>query len=514
VLNRVDLNQILLRPTAGNTFNIDITDVTMNELEAAEIAAYTSSCLTTLQNTDYGASKFNITKDSLDRFTGMATAGTITGADDGRNITIPLLTPITKTLTKDVDKIEGDENSVTITYVDTTTESLSSYLPIYLMTESLKTVGSYKYLEDSANVSTDYDLKLSYVGDGTEAADAPFLPTVTDYPQDGTIDLSEIGDGKGTKKGETNHIPPQNTEYYFSFVYNVDGLGNYDMYSLNPKADNTTADVWYGDQDNALSLLAENTGLLYTRPTTATVITEDPIALPAIPSCTISTIADITDTNAHEITLTFNTTPTGLTLGDFTYDTTNGTLSNLAGSGLVWTMDYTANTGITDATNTITFNGSSGVVTDQFGNASTTDTVSNNFEIAAETSIATSVAFSSTDATITQTVSGMGFDLECTATGASTRGTIFYVYASPNYDTGNTYTLKFDANIVSGTPTCEARLRWGGYHPDPGFLTIANGANQIVITDASASNNFMYWYFDTNAGLFDVEITNVRVIVS
>jgi len=148
-----------------------------------------------------------------------------------------------------------------------------------------------------------------------------------------------------------------------------------------------TADVWYGDHNNPLTLLPENTGLLYQRNHFATYKIIDRPDLPVIPTVEFSIIPDITDTDYIEITLTFNTAPIPeFTLGDLTYDINNGTISNLQATAddRVWTFRYTANADIDDATNTITAGTN---YYDAYDNKATTPVVSNNFSINTTTEV-------------------------------------------------------------------------------------------------------------------------------
>ena len=51
--------------------------------------------------------------------------GELIGKDDGRFLRLPLTSDTDKTILKDVNKIEGDASSVLITYVDTSTETVT-----------------------------------------------------------------------------------------------------------------------------------------------------------------------------------------------------------------------------------------------------------------------------------------------------------------------------------------------------------------------------------------------------
>ena len=103
----------------------DITDQTWATY--AEVINFTEACRNdpTVLNTDYGVSNFLLKQDASGRVIGMADAGTIVGANDGRYLKLPLVTPQDKTILKDVDKIEGDDTLLTIYYTDETTEEIT-----------------------------------------------------------------------------------------------------------------------------------------------------------------------------------------------------------------------------------------------------------------------------------------------------------------------------------------------------------------------------------------------------
>ena len=96
-------------------------NVIVEEVTAVPITNYAASCRTTYLNTNYGASNFLYTQDASGRLTGMHTSGHIKSGTDGRNITIAMTSPYNHVVTKDIDKIEGNLTSCTITYSDTTT---------------------------------------------------------------------------------------------------------------------------------------------------------------------------------------------------------------------------------------------------------------------------------------------------------------------------------------------------------------------------------------------------------
>jgi len=60
-----------------------------------------------------------------------------------------------------------------------------------------------KYVDNSASSGDMFNGRVEYTGDGTETEGNPWLPLNQGeidarYPQDGTIDLTENGDGKGS----------------------------------------------------------------------------------------------------------------------------------------------------------------------------------------------------------------------------------------------------------------------------------------------------------------------------
>ncbi|MGI6589437.1 MAG: Ig-like domain-containing protein [Candidatus Iainarchaeum sp.] len=77
------------------------------------------------------------------------------------------------------------------------------------------------------------------------------------------------------------------------------------------------------------------------------------------------------------VTFTFNENVTGFVIGDITAD--NGTMSNFAGSGAVYTATYTADLGVENATNTIVVG--TGTWTDTAGNAPLAGETSANYVI-------------------------------------------------------------------------------------------------------------------------------------
>lgn len=240
--------------------------------------------------------------------------------------------------------------------------------PTYELTETLEYDGSFYYVKNSASSGDKYDGKL------LNDLGATWTSGETSARYDAvnsTIDLSD------DYYIDTGYTPPQNAEYFMAFVDNYDGNGNYDMYAMDANEDNITVDIWYGNQDSDLSLLAINTGLLYTRTTSNILISETRQVLPIIPIATFGTIADITNVTAVTINITFNTSTT-LELTDFETPT-YGTLDNVSGSGTAWTVDYTADADVINQNDQIILKDST--YTDSFGNSSPIDTESEIFNV-------------------------------------------------------------------------------------------------------------------------------------
>ena len=237
----------------------------------------------------------------------------------------------------------------------------------YLLTEPLVLDTGYYYTPNTG-IDPNTDGKLINLADGLA-----WTPTALQYPEDGTIDLS------GGKAIDTQIIFPSDAEWTYPQVYNVDGLGNYDVIAMRYKG-NGTADVRRGNQSTSLTLLPNDTNLLYTPPLTTYKVIEFP-EIPAKAVFTFSGIANISDTLAHEITITCNThiDPATFSTADIIGD--NGVVSNLVQSAtnpLVWTFDYTANTGVADTTNVITIGTA---IADLWGNLPASASVSENFEV-------------------------------------------------------------------------------------------------------------------------------------
>lgn len=241
-----------------------------------------------------------------------------------------------------------------------------------------------KYVDNSSLAGDVYNGRIKYVGDGTELAGADWLPLSQSdinarYLRDGTINLKALADGRGSCYIDSNYIPSPEDLWCLDGVYNVVMEVSYDLFEIEYHGDGT-ASIWYGDQDNILTLAPEDANLIYIPPTESYKFYDQPV-LPIIPTVSIGTIADITDTDPHEVTLTFNTEPYGnFVLSDIVYDTNNGVTSNLVQTSdpKVWTFDYTAFSGIDNATNVLT------VTTrywDLFGNQCAQAISSNSFSI-------------------------------------------------------------------------------------------------------------------------------------
>jgi len=278
--------------------------------------------------------------------------------------------------TDDPQVLPFTDESVTNSSTKTSPSSQTPY--IYLMTEPLKEWGGYYWLVNSSSSGSEYDGKLCH----SDGSSWTLAETQARYTQNKTIDLTGgmyPDTGMIVSSGEVSHAG----------AYDVDMNNTYKMYELVDYGDGTS-DVWYGDNDTALTLTSANTGLNYTPPTTSYKPTEYP-KLPIIPTVSISTIDDITDLLAHTITLTFNTEVDSFTIADITQTTpANGTIDNLvqdADNLRVWTFDYTANSGINDASNAITIEGAGGEYSDAWSNNSTADIVSNTFAINEEASL-------------------------------------------------------------------------------------------------------------------------------
>ncbi len=130
--------------------------------------------------------------------------------------------------------------------------------PIYQMSEDLILNEGFNFIEDSSNETSNYDGKLTE-SDGT----TPYLPTVAEYPQDGTIDLSE------EKILDTRYVPKVNDGIYW--LQHVDKGISYNIYALHIKANNLV-DVYVGNQDTPIVLTESDKP--YTLPTESWKILE------------------------------------------------------------------------------------------------------------------------------------------------------------------------------------------------------------------------------------------------
>ncbi len=125
---------------------------------------------------------------------------------------------------------------------------LSSMAPIFTLEEALLlSFTGHKYVKNSAG---EVNGRLEYTGDGTEAVGAIYTPTVKDYPQDGTIELSESGDGKGSKCIHTHHQIVIGNGVYG--IYDVAG-SDYKIYAIHIKAGNKV-DIYLGGKGTPIAL--------------------------------------------------------------------------------------------------------------------------------------------------------------------------------------------------------------------------------------------------------------------
>ena len=92
---------------------------------SATIVNPTPEVWTTYKNENTGISNFLLVMNASGEVINVVTSGTIVGANDGRYLKLPLVTPQDKTILKDVDKIEGSDASLTIYYTDETTEEIT-----------------------------------------------------------------------------------------------------------------------------------------------------------------------------------------------------------------------------------------------------------------------------------------------------------------------------------------------------------------------------------------------------
>jgi len=248
-----------------------------------------------------------------------------------------------------------------------------------------------KFVDNSATSGDIYDGRLEYVGDGTESEGDPWLPInqteiETRYIQDGTINLKDTGDGKGAIHIDTQWVAPRDVEWTVFGVYDVVLGTTFKTFALHYYGDWNgtygTCDVWYGDQNNEMTLASADTGLKYIPPLTSFLMHDVPL-LPIIPFGVFDTVNNIYDTDSHEIVLRVNTRlypMLDFDVGNVSYDTNNGNLTgtSIDADGLTYRFQYTADVDVVDPTNTFT------VDLDYYdinGNQATENAVSNNFEI-------------------------------------------------------------------------------------------------------------------------------------
>ena len=174
--------------------------------------------------------------------------------------------------------------------------------------------------------------------------------------------LTLIGDANA----QSTYELPSNASWTLIQTYGVDiSSGLFNMYALHYKGDGT-ADVWYADQNSTFSLSAENTGLLYSPPSTLSL--EATLSLPKRPVATITVEPSTIDKGqTATVTVVFDTDVTGLSLSNFSAE--YGTLSNFSGSGREYTMQFTPVDEILAFNNHITLDTN---YTDLYGNSPST----------------------------------------------------------------------------------------------------------------------------------------------
>ena len=139
--------------------------------------------------------------------------------------------------------------------------------PEYDFTQALYLDTGYYYVPNISGSVSIYDGKL------LNSDASAYTPTSTQYPLDGTIDLTSA------KYIDTQWTAPSDEEWYVMGVYNVDiASSTFDVFAQQYNGDGTV-DVWLGDQDSTLTLLPENTGLAWIPPLSTYKIIETP-ALP------------------------------------------------------------------------------------------------------------------------------------------------------------------------------------------------------------------------------------------
>lgn len=124
------------------------------------------------------------------------------------------------------------------------------------------------YVFNSSSSGETYNAKCLNASDDSE-----WTPSVSEYPQDGTIDLSG---GTSGRYLDTGWEAPQNTEWTMSGIYNVVMGVSYDMYSIHYKG-NQTCDIYLGSSTEDLVLSESDKD--YTPPTGNWIIEEEPPAI-------------------------------------------------------------------------------------------------------------------------------------------------------------------------------------------------------------------------------------------
>lgn len=126
------------------------------------------------------------------------------------------------------------------------------------------------------NANGGIDGLLEYVGDGTEVEGTAWIPSAGDYPQDGTIKLEDSGDGKGSKRINTQQIIDPTKEQTIVIFYNTT-VGSAFIGEAIHMYGNGTIDVWKCSESGGFTLTAEDTGISWTPPVDSFKITKDPM---------------------------------------------------------------------------------------------------------------------------------------------------------------------------------------------------------------------------------------------
>jgi len=140
----------------------------------------------------------------------------------------------------------------------------SSNPPSYDFSQALIESGGFKYVDDIANVPTDYNGKL------LNDDDTAYNPSSAQYPEDGTIDLS------GGKKINTGWEAPSDETWSIGGIYDVVMGVSYKIYVIDYKGDNT-CDIYLGDHETEVTL--SESGKSYTPPSGDWIFYELPPAI-------------------------------------------------------------------------------------------------------------------------------------------------------------------------------------------------------------------------------------------